>query len=73
MNDPDLVPYVRAVAAVMGLPLDDARTHRVALHLARTAAMARQLDACVLQAHDEPAEVFCPAPFPPATPQGGAA
>jgi Protein of unknown function (DUF4089) len=73
MNDPDLVPYVRAVAAVMDLPLDDARTHRVALHLARTAAMARQLDACALQAHDEPAEVFCPAPFPPATPQGGAA
>ncbi len=73
MNDPDLMPYVRAVAAVMDLPLDDARTHRVALHLARTAAMARQLDTCPLQVHDEPADIYCPAPFPPATPEGGAA
>jgi hypothetical protein len=73
MNDPDLMPYVRAVAAVMELPLDDARTHRVALHLARTAAMARQLEASPLQVHDEPADIYRPAPFPPATPQGGAA
>jgi hypothetical protein len=57
----------------MELPLDDARTHRVALHLARTAAMARQLEASPLQVHDEPADIYRPAPFPPATPQGGAA
>lgn len=73
MKDPDLLPYVRAVAAVMDLPLDDARTHRVALHLARTAALARQLEACRLQPHDEPAEIYCPAPFPPAALDGGAA
>jgi|JI10StandDraft_1071094.scaffolds.fasta_scaffold3613614_2 hypothetical protein len=65
MNDPDLVPYVRAVAAVMALPLDDARTHRVALHLARTAALARQLEAHPLELHDEPAALYQAAPFPP--------
>lgn len=73
MNDRDLIPYVRAVAAVMDLPLDDARTHRVALHLARTAAMARQLEAFPLQAQDEPAEIYRPAPFPPAVAGGGPA
>jgi hypothetical protein len=64
MTDPEFIPYVRAVSAVLGMPLDDARTHRVALHLARTAALARQLDAYPLQEADEPAEIYRPAPFP---------
>ena len=66
MTDPDLLPYVRAVAAVMALPLDDARTHRVAMHLARTAAMARQLEQFPLEPHDEPAALYQAAPFPAA-------
>lgn len=71
MIDPDLVPYVRAVAAVMALPLDDARTHRVAMHLARTAALARQLEAHPLSPHDEPAAPYRPAPFPEDDGTGG--
>ena len=72
MTEHDLIPYVRAVAAVMNLPLDDARTQRVALHLARTAEMARQLEQFPLQAHDEPATLYRAAPFPPADGAGNA-
>ena len=65
MSDDDILAYVNVAAAAAGLPLDAARAQRVAAHLARTAAMARQLESAGLQAHDEPAEVFRPAPFPP--------
>ena len=65
MGDDDVLAYVNAAAAAAGLPLDAARAQRVAAHLARTAAMARLLESAGLQAHDEPAEVYRPAPFPP--------
>jgi hypothetical protein len=62
---PDAVlPYVRAAAALLGLPLDDGRAQRVAAHLGRTAAMARLLDDASLGPEDEPAALYCPAPFP---------
>lgn len=65
MSDDEVLAYVNAAAAAVGLPLDAARAQRVASHLARTAAMAQLLESAGLQAHDEPAEVFRPAPFPP--------
>jgi len=65
MSDDEVLAYVNAAATAAGLPLDVARAQRVAAHLARTAAMAQLLDCAGLQAHDEPAEVFRPAPFPP--------
>jgi len=66
MRDADVLDYVRAAAAALDLPLDGAAAQRVAAHLARTAAMARLLDAAGLAPGDEPAEVFRPAPFPDA-------
>lgn len=61
----DLIPaYVRASAALLHIPLDDARAMRVAEHLTRTAAMAELLDAASLVVEDEPAALYCPAPFP---------
>ena len=63
-NDDDLVAYVQATARVLGLPLDDAQVQRVAAHLARTKAMADALAAVPLAAHEELAEIYCPAPFP---------
>lgn len=63
--DEDLLAYVQATAALLGLPLDPVRARAVAVHLGRTAAIARVLDAAPLGPGDEPAELFRPAPFPP--------
>ena len=60
----EMLAYVRAAAGLLQLPLDAARAQQVASHLARTAAMAALLDAAPLAVEDEPAQVFCPAPFP---------
>lgn len=64
MSEDEVLAYVKATAALLELPLDDARAQAVALHLARTAAMARMLDTVPLAPADEIAEIFCPAPFP---------
>jgi len=64
MNEAEVLHYVKAAAAVLELPLDDARAQAVALHFGRTLAIARVLDGAPLAPHDEPAEVFRPAPFP---------
>jgi hypothetical protein len=64
MTERNMLDYVKAAAAALDLPLADASAQRVAAHLARTAAMARLLDAAGLALGDEPAEVFRPAPFP---------
>lgn len=60
MNNDDAQTYVRASAAVLGLPLDDAQVVRVAAHLQRTAAMARMLDALDLPPDVEQAEIYRP-------------
>jgi hypothetical protein len=58
-----LLDYVTSTAALLGLPLDDAQAARVTTHLARTAAMAGLLDDVALGVHDEPADLYCPAPW----------
>jgi hypothetical protein len=63
MNETQTLAYVQAAAVVVGLPLDDARAARVAVHLQRTAGLAATLEDIPLAPHDEPAELFCPAPF----------
>ncbi len=63
-----LLNYVNAAATALALPLDEARAARVASHLARTAAMAALLDGAPLGVEDEPAELYCPAPFVPVEP-----
>ena len=65
-DDLAMISYVKAAAAVLALPLDEAQAQRVAAHLARTAALARQLEQAPLAPADEPAQVYCPSPFPPA-------
>ncbi|WP_439519587.1 DUF4089 domain-containing protein [Hydrogenophaga sp.] len=67
MNEAQTLAYVQAAAVAVGLPLDDAQAARVATHLQRTAAMAALLDAFPLQDEDEVVEIFCPAPFIPAS------
>ena len=57
--------YVRATARFLALPLDELQVERVAVHLARTQLMVAALQAEPLPDELEPAEVFCPAPFPP--------
>ncbi|MDZ4130273.1 MAG: hypothetical protein U1E02_39820 [Hydrogenophaga sp.] len=37
----------------------------MATHLHRTAGLAALLDGFELAPHDEPAEIYCPAPFQP--------
>ncbi len=66
MDDNEALAFVRAAAAAVALPLDDARARRVAMHMQRTAQMAAQLDAFSMQVDVEPAEVYSPAPFPEA-------
>ena len=71
LSTAELADYVRASARLQALPLDAAQIERVAGHLARTHAFAALLHAAEIAPTDEPAEVFCPAPFPSATaPQG---
>ena len=64
MNDAEVIAYVKAAAVVMQLPLVEARALRVATHLARTAALASQLESLPLDVNEEPAEIYSPAPFP---------
>lgn len=64
MSFDDVLTYVKASANLLSLPLDDARAERVAQHLQRTSALAELLEAEDLQPHDEPAELYRPAPFP---------
>ena len=64
MSEDNALAYVRAATAVAGVPLDGARLQAVALHFGRTAAMARLLDQAALAVEDEPAQLYCPAPFP---------
>ena len=68
MQDRDVIDYVRAAARLLDLVLDDAQVERVAVHLARTRAMADTLRTVSLGPHDDPAEIFQPAPFPPEDP-----
>ncbi len=63
MNEVQTLAYVKAAAVAVGLPLDDAQAARVAVHLQRTADLATTLEGIPLAPHDEPAELFCPAPF----------
>lgn len=65
MNDTRMLAYVETTAALLQLPLDTARTQRVAVNLQRTAVMAALLEAVPLVAHDELAEIYRPAAFPP--------
>lgn len=65
MQEPSsLIPFVQASAALLGIPMDAERARRVAAHLSRSAAMAASLEAAGLEPHDEPAELYRPAPFP---------
>ena len=41
------------------------QVQRVAVHLARTQAMVEALTLAPLHDELEPAEIYCPAPFPP--------
>lgn len=61
----EIQDYVRATARILALPLDDSRVERVAAHLARTQAMVALLQDVPLHPDLEPAEIYCPAPFPP--------
>jgi putative heme iron utilization protein len=63
MNESDVLAYVKASAALQGLPLDEARAHAVAVHLARTAHLAQLLDDAPMAPEDELAEIYKPMPF----------
>ncbi len=65
MTDAEVLAYVKASAALQGLPLDEARAQAVAVHLARTAHLAQLLDDAPLSAEDELAEIYSPLAFPP--------
>ena len=65
MTEEQTLTYVQAAAVAVNLPLSDAQAQRVATHLQRTAGLAALLDAFDLAPHDEPAEIYRPAPFPP--------
>ncbi len=67
MEEQDVRAYVSTTARLLGLPLDEDQTTRVATHLQRTAAMAELLDAFPLLDDDELVEIFCPAQFIPAS------
>ncbi|MGY4830671.1 DUF4089 domain-containing protein [Sphaerotilaceae bacterium SBD11-9] len=61
----EIQDYVRSTARFLALPLDDAQVERVAVHLGRTQDMVAALQSVPLHPELEPAEIYCPAPFPP--------
>ncbi|MDO9503563.1 DUF4089 domain-containing protein [Falsiroseomonas sp.] len=63
MNEQDARSYVAAASRLLDLPLTGDHTARVAVHLQRTADIAAALESFSLAPHDEPAELFNPAPF----------
>lgn len=63
MNESDVLAYVKASAALQGLPLDEARAKAVAVHLARTAHLAQLLDDASMVPEDELAEIYEPIAF----------
>ena len=63
MTDDEVLAYVKATAAILALPLDEARAQRVAGHLSRMAALAELLDDAPLGVEVELAEIYKPAPF----------
>ena len=65
MNENDVLAYVKASATLQGLPLDEARAKAVAVHLARTAHLARLLDNAPMAPEDELAEIYLPLAFWP--------
>ncbi|QHE77720.1 AtzG-like protein [Hydrogenophaga sp. PBL-H3] len=65
MTEEQTLAYVQAASVAVALPLNEAQAQRVATHLQRTAALAALLDAFELEVDDEPAEIYCPAPFQP--------
>jgi hypothetical protein len=65
MTEAQTLIYVQAAAVTLDLKLDTAQAARVATHLQRTAALAALIDAVPLADEVEPAEIYCPAPFPP--------
>lgn len=68
MSDNPILNYVKASASALGFSLDEARLQRVAVHLARTAELARQLESQPIDVTDESAEIYCPLPFHASTP-----
>lgn len=64
MNPDYLLSYIQASARLLDLNLSDAQCERVCAHLQRTAAMAELLQTIELPPHAEPAELYCPRPFP---------
>lgn len=65
MNEAGVLAYVNAAAALLALPLDEARARRVAGHLLRTADLAKLLQDAPLAPDDELAAIYCPLPFQP--------
>ena len=63
MTDAQVLAYVKAGAALQGLPLDEAQAQAVAVQLARTARLAQLLDDALLAPEDELAEIYSPLAF----------
>jgi hypothetical protein len=60
MTESEVLAYVKASAALQGLPLDEARAQAVAVHLARTAHLAQLLEGTPMSPEDELAEIYSP-------------
>jgi hypothetical protein len=64
VTEQQALDYVKAASVALGIPMDEARAAAVAVHFARTAAMAALLEQAGLREHDEADEIYCPKPFP---------
>ena len=63
MTDDDCTHYARSACTLLGLNLAAADHAAVAAHLARNAQIAQVLGTVALDAADEPAEIYRPAPL----------
>lgn len=64
MTEAQALAYASVSADAMGVPMNEARVARVAFYLVLTSRLADVLEAHPLGVEVDPAEVYCPAPFP---------
>ncbi len=64
MNDNDLLAYIKAGAAIQGVPLTHQRAVAVSAYFKVAQGIARTVQSGELLPEDEPAQLYCPAPFP---------
>ena len=64
LSEDQMLEYVKTASGLMGFKLELPQMERVAFHLKLASMIFQNLEGKNFAVHDEPAQVYCPAPFP---------